>query len=92
MQMTLPTAQAITTTHRRHAFGPPTRQKLQEPVIGLYYAAAALEGLATFEGQHRSLAFQIQAYVSGVCLCHKTLHVVGTATYKHIIVTSSTCV
>jgi hypothetical protein len=66
--MTEATAQSLEDTHNRTVFGTPTREKLQDPVVALYFAAAALEELATFGDEQRSLAFTIQAYVSGVLL------------------------
>lgn len=65
MQMTLETAQSLSRTLARHAFGPPTRQLLHNPVASFYFAAASLEDLASYcEGAER-IPFTIKAYIAG---------------------------
>ena len=64
VQMTSATADALFQAGYVE-YGIPSRLKLQDPVIACYFAAAALQDLASFAGQARSVSFMVQGYISG---------------------------
>lgn len=87
VQMTLSTAQLLSSKHGFRAFGDPTKATLLSCVPAMYYAAAFIDHLSAFGGVRRGLCFSVKAFFAGMVSMHDSHTEALTSTSECIRVT-----